>query len=163
MADIQARLEQWADELRARGCRLTPQRMAVLRALLTDSGHPTVQQVYERIRPDLPMISLATVYSTVALLKDIGAVFEINLGDEGSRYDGAAPYPHPHLICVRCKEIVDLEPAGLTELPLAVAQRTGYQIIGHRVDFFGICPRCQASTWLVRGDENPSEEGEETC
>lgn len=161
MTDVQARLDQWVDELRARGWRVTPQRMAILRALLANAAHPTVQQVYEQIHEEFPMVSLATVYNTVALLKEIGAVFEINLGDEGSHYDGATPYPHPHLFCLRCKEIVDLEPAELTDLSQSVAQRTGYQVIGYH--FFGICPRCQESNWPMRGDENPSEEGEGTC
>lgn len=145
MVDVEARLEQWIAELKAQGHRITPQRMAVLRVLVTDSGHPSVHQVYEQVKAIFPMVSLATIYNTMALLKEIGAVLEIGVVEEGHRYDGVNPSPHPHLICTRCKEIIDLEPGDLAELSLAVARRTGYEISSCRIDFLGICPRCQQS------------------
>lgn len=144
--DVQTDLDRLGAELRARGYRLTPQRMAILRVLLTDDSHPSAQQVYEQVKVDFPMVSLATIYSTIALLKEIGAVVEVGLSDDGSHYDGMNPYPHPHLVCVSCKEIIDIDATNLVDLPQAVAQRTGYQIVGHRLVVFGICPRCQEST-----------------
>lgn len=143
MADPQARLDELTTRLRERGNRLTPQRMAVLKILAASEGHPSVEQIYERVKVDFPMTSLATIYKTVTLLKEMGEVLELGFSDDSNRYDGHKPYPHPHLICIKCKNIVDPEVATLNELHQDVAQSTGYQIVKHRLDFFGICPRCQ--------------------
>jgi Fur family peroxide stress response transcriptional regulator len=117
--------------------------MAVLKILLNNTEHLGVEQIYERVRVDFPMTSLATIYKTVAVLKDMGEVLELNFGDSGSRYDGSKPYSHPHLVCLQCKSISDVDVGSLSELPQQVAQQTGYRIVSHRFDFFGVCPRCQ--------------------
>jgi Fur family peroxide stress response transcriptional regulator len=152
MADPQARLDEMITRLKERGHRLTPQRMAVLKILAAGEEHPSVEQIYECVRAEFPMTSLATVYKTVTLLKEMGEVLELGFSDDSNRYDGIRPYPHPHLICTRCRKIVDPEVATLSELPQEVAQRTGYQIVNHRLDFFGICPQCQEE---LAGLESP--------
>ena len=77
MADPEARLDEMITRLKERGHRLTPQRMAVLKILAVSEGHPSVEQIYERVKVDFPMTSLATVYKTVALLKEMGEVLEL--------------------------------------------------------------------------------------
>jgi Fur family peroxide stress response transcriptional regulator len=143
MVNPQARLDEMITRLKERGHRLTPQRMAVLKILAADEGHPSVEQIYERVEVDFPMTSLATVYKTVTLLKEMGEVLELGFSDGSNRYDGNKPYPHPHLICTQCKNIVDPQVVTLSELPQKVAQSTGYRIVSQRLDFFGICPQCQ--------------------
>jgi Fur family peroxide stress response transcriptional regulator len=117
--------------------------MAVLRILATSEGHPSVEQIYERVKADFPMTSLATIYKTVTLLKEMEEVLELGFNDGSNRYDGNKPYPHPHLICTRCRSIVDPEVATLSELHQEVARSTGYRIVSHRLDFLGVCPQCQ--------------------
>ena len=143
MADPEARLDEMITRLKERGHRLTPQRMAVLKIVAADEGHPSVEQIYERVEVDFPMTSLATVYKTVTLLKEMGEVLELGFSDGSNRYDGNKPYSHPHLICTQCKNIVDPQVVTLSELPQKVAQSTGYRIVSQRLDFFGICPQCQ--------------------
>ena len=143
MADAQARLDELVARLRERDHRLTPQRMAVLKILAASKEHPSVEQIYERVKADFPMTSLATIYKTVTVLKEMGEVLELGFSDDSNRYDGNKPYPHPHLICTKCKNIADPEVSTLSELRQEVAQSTGYQIMSHRLDFFGICPQCQ--------------------
>ena len=143
MADPQARLDELITKLKEQGYRLTPQRMAVLRILAASEGHPSVEQIYERVKADFPMTSLATIYKTVTLLKEMGEVLELGFSDDGNHYDGNKPYPHPHLVCTKCKKITDLQVVNLSELPQKVAQSTGYRIVSQRLDFFGICPQCQ--------------------
>jgi len=143
VTDPETRLNELVDRLRERGYRLTPQRVAVLKVLVSNHEHPTVEQVYERVKADFPMTSLATVYKTVALVKEMGEVLELNFGDDCNRYDANRPYPHAHLVCTRCKRIVDLDVAPLDGLSQEVAQDTGYLILSQRLDFFGICPQCQ--------------------
>jgi Fur family peroxide stress response transcriptional regulator len=145
MADPQARFEELMKKLRERRYRLTPQRVALLRLLASSEGHPSVAQLYDRLRAQFPTTSLATVYKTLSLLDDMGEVLELGFGDNGKRYDGNKPYPHPHLICIRCRKIVDAE-AGLAQnLAQEVAQGSGFRVVSHRLDFYGLCPDCQGT------------------
>ena len=137
------RLEHLLQQLRQRGCRLTPQRVAILRTVLNSPDHPTAEQIFNQVWDQFPMTSMATVYNTLSLLKDMGALLEIDLGHGGARYDGLNPQPHPHLICTQCQAILDTELPELASLQASVAQSTGFQITSHRFDFFGICPNCQ--------------------
>ena len=144
MVELQARLDAVITRLRERGHRLTPQRMAVIKALIGNEGHFSVEQIYERVKVDFPMTSLTTIYKTVAVLKEMGEVSELGFSGESSRYN-SSPHPHPHLICIKCNEIldVDVEVDVGGDLPQEIARTTGYRIVNQRFDFFGVCPRCQ--------------------
>jgi len=143
LSDPEARLSKLVTRLKDHGHRLTPQRIAVLRILAASEDHPSVEQIYEQIVDTFPTTSLATVYKTITLLKGAGEVLELGFADGSNRYDGKRPYPHPHLICTRCGEIRDLEAPALSEMIRQACQDIGYQITGHRLDFYGLCPRCQ--------------------
>ena len=144
MSQAQGRLDEMVQTLKDRGCRMTPQRMAVLKVLAASERHLSADQIYRQIKVDLPTTSLATVYKTLELLKEMGQVLELRVGAGGSRYDGAHIHPHPHLICTSCGEIRDLEVGVPEEVSRHVMQETGYQIVSHRLDFIGLCPKCQA-------------------
>lgn len=137
------RLEQMLAKLRSRKYRTTPQRMAVLRILAQSNGHPSVEEIYERVKTDFPKAGLATVYKTIAVLKQMGEILELGFADSGSRYDGKKPYPHPHVICTRCGAIVDSQIGSEASLTGQMEKQTGYTITNHRLDFFGLCPKCQ--------------------
>jgi Fur family peroxide stress response transcriptional regulator len=143
MADPETRLEEMITKLREGGYRITPQRLAVLKILSVSEGHPSVERIYQQVKPDFPTTSLATVYKTVGLVKGLGEVLELEFSDGSNRYDGNNPYPHPHLICIKCKKIVDPNPTSLTDMTRELISDTGFDIITHRLDFFGICPDCQ--------------------
>ncbi len=143
-AEIQQRLDQMLAKLKARDFRITPQRLAVLRVLAVSDGHPTVERIYETVRAEFPTTSIATVYKTVHLLKQLNEVLELGFPDGSNRYDGHRPYPHPHAICRKCRKIVDLKLGGLEELKREVAAKTDFRLLDHRVDFFGICRECQS-------------------
>jgi Fur family peroxide stress response transcriptional regulator len=143
MVDAQTRLDKMLQKLRQRNFRITPQRIAVLKVLAFSEGHPSVENIYEEVRKDFPTTSLATVYKTVTLLKELNEVLELGFPEGSNRYDGNKPYPHPHLICTKCKKIVDPDLASLEEMTQELVSDTGFQIINHRLDFFGICPDCQ--------------------
>ena len=123
--------------------RITPQRLAVLKVLAASEGHPTVERIYETVRAEFPTTSIATIYKTVNLLKQINEVLELGFADGSNRYDGNKPYPHPHVICTQCKKIIDPNLGSLKDLTKEVVAETGFQILTHRVDFFGICRECQ--------------------
>jgi len=135
--------ETLADILRGRGFRLTPQRLAVIRALGRDGSHPSAEEVHRRLLPENPTLSLATVYKTIALLKQEGLLLEIDFGAADNRYDILRPYPHPHAVCTRCGAVADPGDPDISELVARMARDTGYAITSHRLDFFGLCPRCR--------------------
>jgi Fur family peroxide stress response transcriptional regulator len=143
MPESQDRLDSIITTLRERGCRITPQRVAILRVFLGSCDHPSVEQVYAQVKVNFPTTSLATVYKTVHLLKDIGEILEIGTTDGRHRYDGIKPYPHPHLICTTCKAIFDPDLSLLPKLTAEVEAISGFRLTSHQLDFFGICPACQ--------------------
>jgi Fur family peroxide stress response transcriptional regulator len=137
------RLDQMLSKLREHDFRITPQRLAVLKVLAASDGHPSVERIYETVREQFPTTSIATIYKTVALLKQENELIEISFPDGSNRYDGNKPYPHPHLICTRCKKITDPDLSSLEDVSAEVTKETGFQIHTHRVDFFGLCRECQ--------------------
>jgi len=137
------RLERMLGRLKEQNLRVTPQRLEVLRILSESKGHPSVEEIHAQVRLTFPTTSLATTYKTVALMKELNEVLELGFGDGSNRYDGNKPYPHPHLICTRCHAIMDPDLSMLRDMTEEVARETGFRILTHRLDFFGLCPACQ--------------------
>jgi len=141
--ESEARFQQMLSKLKNHDCRITPQRLAVLRILATCEEHPSAEDIFEKVRNEFPTTSLATIYKTIALLKGLNEVLELGFPDGSNRYDGKKPFPHPHVICTRCRKIVDPEPMSLDELRDEISKKTGFRIQHHRLDFFGVCQECQ--------------------
>ena len=137
------RLEHMLDRLRKHNLRITPQRLEVLKILSESAGHPSVEEIHTLVKASFPTTSLATTYKTVALLKELGEVLELGFADGSNRYDGNRPYPHPHVICIRCHAIMDPDLSMLGDMTEEAARETGFRILNHRLDFFGLCPKCQ--------------------
>ena len=133
-----------ADALAGNGYRLTPQREAVLRVLAASDQHPTVEQRYALARERCRFTGRATVYNTLAVLKDLGAVVELEFGRGGNRSHGRSTEPPAHFICSRCGRIDDFAPADLGTALKAAATTSGYRVTSRRLDFYGECPTCQA-------------------
>jgi Fur family peroxide stress response transcriptional regulator len=138
------RFETIIQKLRENGHKITPQRLAIVEILAKSEGHPSVEEIYDRIKTDFPTMSLATVYRNILLIKSLGQVLELGFPDGSNRYDGKKPFPHPHVICIRCKKIVDPDLDSLDEMKKEVAAETRFKILNHRLDFFGICGNCLA-------------------
>jgi Fur family peroxide stress response transcriptional regulator len=139
----QKRVEEMLSKLRSRDFRITPQRLAILNILAASEGHPSVDDIYREVQVLFPTTSLATVYKTVSLLKELNEVLELGFPDGSNRYDGFNPVPHPHAICMKCKKIMDPELMNIDALSEEMSRKTGYKIFHHRLDFFGLCPECQ--------------------
>jgi Fur family peroxide stress response transcriptional regulator len=142
--DVKQRMDQMLSKLKKHDFRITPQRLAILRILADSEGHPSVDRVYETVRREFPTTSIATVYKTVRLLKQLNEVLELGFPDGSNRYDGNKPFPHPHVICIKCKKIVDPDLDSLDDMKKEVASETNFKILSHRLDFFGICNDCMA-------------------
>ncbi|OPY04033.1 MAG: Peroxide operon regulator [Syntrophaceae bacterium PtaB.Bin038] len=137
------RIDEMLAKLREREFRITPQRLAILKILAASEGHPSVDDIYREVKAEFPTTSLATVYKTVSLLKELNEALELSFPDGSNRYDGNNPAPHPHAICVKCKRIMDPELMNIDALTEEMSRKTGYKIFYHELEFFGLCPECQ--------------------
>ncbi len=138
----EVRLRSLLAELKDSGLRMTPQRMAIVRALVSHEGHPTAEELHQALLPAFPTMSLATVYKTIALLKRMHQVIELEFSSRDNRFDGLNPHPHPHLLCTRCGRVCDPALPDLAAILEDLAVSTGYAVESHRLDFYGICPEC---------------------
>jgi Fur family peroxide stress response transcriptional regulator len=142
MIDPELRFTELIDALKEHNFRLTPQRVELVRMIAASEGHPNANQFYEKIKLKFPTMSHATVYKTLALLKEINQVLEIDLRQD-SHYDGNRPQPHPHLICVKCNKIIDGDAALDQESIRRLEETTGYNITHLQIALYGLCPDCK--------------------
>jgi len=143
MSDTQARFDTMLQKLKGTGHRITPQRLAILKIIAENRNHPSAEAIFEQVKVNFPTSSMATVYKTLSVLKELGEVLELEFSSDYNRYDGNRPFPHPHLICTRCKKIIDPDLSGIAEITKNLASETGYKIISLRMDFYGLCPDCR--------------------
>jgi len=142
MTDPDIRFDQMMTALKERDFRLTPQRVELVRLIAASEGHPSANQFYEKIKLKFPTMSRATVYKTLALLKEMNQVLEIDLRED-SHYDGNHPQPHPHLICMKCSRIDDAELYFDREAIDRLEEATGYTILRPQISLYGLCPDCK--------------------
>ncbi len=132
-------------ELREAGLKVTRQRLAVVGALAGDETHPTAQEIFDRLRPDFPTMSFATVYNTLSALASIGRIRPLSLGG-ATRFDPNVG-PHHHAICDRCGAVRDVPSRGrpLTPRKDRVVLE-GFEV--HRVErlYRGLCADCREAS-----------------
>ncbi len=131
------------DALEQAGLRLTPQRLAICRLLSLSLEHPTAQEIFDKLRPEFPSLSLATVYNTVETLLSLGAINALGSAGDGTIHYDANITPHINLACISCHRVIDLESQYVQSVSQEVAASSGYQIRGARVLYYGLCPDCQ--------------------
>ncbi len=131
--------------LRKAGLRVTPQRIAICKLLAETDSHPTAAMIFEEIRRIYPTLSLTTVYNTLDVLVELGAVNILgHAGDNTIHYD-ANLSPHVNLACMRCHKIVDIESSVIANLNEEIRAASGFYLLGERVVYYGLCPTCQGS------------------
>lgn len=140
--ELSSRLEEMKTALRERGVAVTRKRAKLLEVLLASDRHPSVSEIHEGVRAAYPGTSLATIYNTIEILKETGQVLEIEFSASANRYDGRIPVSHPHLVCLQCEKVEDMENAATHDPLERVSQATGYDIVRLRTDYYGTCPEC---------------------
>jgi len=130
--------------LRGRGYKATPQRIAICRFALYSYEHPTAQRIYCEVKKAYPTVSLATVYNTIQILKEIGLLQEVCLSRDETRFDPNLE-PHVHLVCLRCNSVSDWMSPLISEIMKNVASETGFMQKGQNFDIFGLCKNCSES------------------
>ena len=122
--------------------RMTKQRRTIIRALEAGESHPTADEVYEAVRRELPRISLGTVYRNLDVMSEHGIIRKLEFGGSQRRFDGM-PKDHYHLRCTGCGRLEDAPLAPLAELEESLKEVSDYEIVGHRLEFIGLCPQCK--------------------
>ncbi len=133
------------NQLRARGYRLTPQRLAILRVLNQVGTHRTPQQVYNLALKEIPGITEATVYRTLSFLTAQGLVLEAHVGNGQLVYE-CAEQVHHHLVCRACQATSMVDYADLQGVFRDLEEKTGYLIDSRHVTLLGLCPDCRDKT-----------------
>ncbi len=138
---IQERVERFPARCREAGLKVTHQRVSIYRMLASSESHPSPDEVYARIRKNLPNLSLGTVYKVLDQFHQNGFVRRVSTEKQVARYD-ANLAPHHHLNCSCCGRIQDITDAlkvsGLTD-----GGGVDFQVSHHDVIFHGVCSNCQ--------------------
>jgi Fur family peroxide stress response transcriptional regulator len=127
--------------MQAQGTKKSKQRERVYLALKKTRTHPTAEWIHERVREELPRISLGTVYRNLHILKVQGKIRELDFGEGTRRYDAFLDQ-HYHFVCEQCGSIQDLEVPPQGDLNERMKASVSGVVRSHRLEFFGTCARC---------------------
>jgi Fur family ferric uptake transcriptional regulator len=103
--------------------------------------HPSADEVYEMVRQRLPRISLGTVYRNLEILSRTGMIQKLEPGCTLKRFDGN-PHDHYHIRCIQCDRVVDAHLDIDLNLPPEAREANNFKIIGHKLEFVGVCSTC---------------------
>lgn len=135
-------MENITSIFREKKLKLTPQRLAVYKYLMSTKEHPSAETIYKALQPEYPTMSLATVYKALKTLVEVDLVQEINVGEGNFRYDGNA-CEHAHIQCISCSKVDDLEDLSFSSLNKTAEESSRYKVLSNKVFFYGICEDCQ--------------------
>jgi Fe2+ or Zn2+ uptake regulation protein len=129
--------------LRARGLRVTSQRLVIHRALRVRDQHLSAEQVLELVAESLPGTSLPTVYATLELLEELGLTRRVDRGAGPLVFDSRVA-PHAHMLCRSCGAIADLDEPPPPQAALRRARATGFRADHAQLVISGRCAACAA-------------------
>lgn len=131
------------DHLREKKIRLTDQRKALIKYLITSHSHPTVEEIYRDIKDEAGSMSLATIYNNLRVLVDAGVVYEMKFTDVSSRFDFIR-HQHYHIICTNCGNVADFNVPDVSDIKQQAGEQTGYIVNDVKLELYGLCPECVA-------------------
>ena len=136
---MRLRRDQVVELLKSQNVKMTPQRLAIIDYLERHLVHPSVEDIYQALLPQYPMISLATVYNTLDLLQNLQVVIKLTIDDKRVNYEYDV-HPHDHFFCVTCESIYDIP----TDRDM-VSVMNGHMIEQSFVYYKGVCKDCLSS------------------
>ena len=136
-------MEEFKRLIRQRGFRVTPQRKAILQAVVDGKGHSSIEEVYRRVHERTPDINLATVYRTLNFLCELRLLVAADLGGKNWVFELAGEKPHHHLVCRKCGKVVRIEQDEVQALIDQIHQQRGFVIDMDHMALFGLCKDCQ--------------------
>ena len=123
--------------------RMTNQREIILQELLKSRQHLTADELYDIVKKIMPRISLATVYRNLEILSARGMIRKLELGGSQRRFEGDLGN-HYHIRCMRCDMVQDAPIEATEAVEDALRKVSDFEIVGHHLEFIGICPACKA-------------------
>ena len=120
------------------------QRELILKTVLENRVHPTADAVFSLLKPDHPGLSLATVYRNLNQLAENGLLMKIPVPGGADHFDGTLE-PHYHMVCEKCGAMVDIPREYVPAFDREVGEKTGCQISGYAILFYGLCKNCASS------------------
>lgn len=130
------RFEHFERKLRAAGIRITEQRRVILRVLAATTDHPDANDIFHRAFAINNAISLSTVYRTLRLLEEHGAIQRHDFNDGRSRYEDCEREHHDHLIDVETSKVIEFRSDKIEKLQAEIAAELGYDIVRHRLELY---------------------------
>ena len=127
------------------GYRLTEPRRSLAALIAEQDGHFTAAELVAAARAGHSGVGRATVFRTLELLEEIGAVERLDLPSGEHAYVGCEPAHHHHVVCSRCGRATEIDDSGLRSVVQDVARQTGFRVDDHSLELFGICHDCQAA------------------
>ena len=138
------RLAEFVGRCRKGGLAVTPQRIAIIKALLSSAEHPRADAVCALVRREHPTISLATVHRTLETLCAIGEARKVTTLHDSARYDGNVT-PHHHVVCVKCRRVRDIEIPELERMLKGRGSIGDFQVLGTSLEILALCARCNSA------------------
>ncbi len=141
-----ADIHELTQQLRDNAQKITGPRQAILNVLRDHPQPLTNKEIFAKLPGG--MCDLATVYRSMHLLLKMEMVTRYDFGDGVARFELNGPEDdghHHHLVCSKCSIIVELDECFQIELEEAIARKHGFADVTHKLEFFGVCPDCQAS------------------
>jgi Fur family peroxide stress response transcriptional regulator len=139
--EIARRVAQFKATARARGIKLTHQRLEIFREVAFSLEHPDAETVYRAVHARMPTVSLDTVYRTLWMLSDMGLVSTLGVRRQSVRFD-ANPKKHHHYVCIRCGLTRDFESDELHGLRLPGTVKVFGSVLSTHIEVRGVCERC---------------------
>ncbi|MBN2000442.1 transcriptional repressor [candidate division KSB1 bacterium] len=140
--NIQEQIELFIKKCRVKNLNVTPQRLTIYRALLSDGSHPNPDAIHKKIIQEHPTISFSTVYKTLEAFERTGIISLVNNLHDTMRYDPITKQHH-HIICVKCKKIIDVFDEELDFIKIPQSVTDGNRLLGFKVHFNVICSNCR--------------------
>ncbi len=143
------RLGEFVARCRERGIAVTPQRLAVIRALLASENHPSTDQICAAVRRRHPHVSSATVHRILEQFCEVGEARKVTLLHDVARYDGNVE-PHHHVLCVRCRRVHDIEIPEVDKLLEGRTSLGQFALLRCSLEIEALCGRCQLAEKRMR-------------
>jgi len=142
--------EIWLHQLRENGQRLTPARRAVVETVAASERAITPLEVYDAARRRYRALGLVSVYRTLETLEELGLVQRVHQPENCQAFIGAGEGHQHLLVCQNCGRVALFDGDDLERLMVSISRKSGYRILEHWLQLFGLCGDCQRR----RGGEN---------
>lgn len=139
------KIQQFVEQCKAAGMKVTPQRLLIYRALMQDESHPSPDKLYRRIKRAHPTLSHATVYTTLEAFARHGIIARLTPLHETVRFDPMT-HPHHHVVCVRCKKVTNLPEEAIPPIAIPDHVQRANTVLSQSVYINVLCPSCRKGT-----------------